>query len=351
MTDLIDRLLGIAPGSPLDRLRALRPELRSAGAGAEAAIFDGPSALTGAERHAVAAEVARRNACAVLAEHHGAHAAGAEESPRLPVLLAHARLLTDHPDQASRAALSALLEAGLGVREIVLLSQLIAYVNYQVRMMRALRLLGPGAEQGEAEPHRVPIAGAAASGGFGFTMEPLEWRAWLPCLNLSQASADQLRILEESHPKAKTSDYYLLLAQEPEVLRQRSILFNTIMYGPRGASRADRELAAAAESRFNGCPYCLSVHAQRYVQLKGDPELMARLVEQGVEAPMDPRSRAIVDLAVKLSATPPAAGVADVERLRGFGLGDAELLDIMAAVAMFAWANRLMQSLGEPVRP
>lgn len=186
---------------------------------------------------------------------------------------------------------------------------------------------------------------------FGFTIDSLEWKAWAPVLDLEKATPDEIKVLEESHPKAKTSPYYLLLVQEAEVLRQRSKLFNTIMYGPRGASRADRELAATAESRVNGCPYCASVHAQRFVQMKGDRELMLRLLDEGVGAEMPAKQRAIVDYSVKLAATPSAATKEDIDRLRAEGLSDADILDITLSVAMFANANRLMQTLGEAVRP
>ncbi|MBS7809667.1 peroxidase-related enzyme [Roseococcus pinisoli] len=186
---------------------------------------------------------------------------------------------------------------------------------------------------------------------FGFTIDTLGWEAWAPVLELEKATPDEIQVLEESHPQAKTSPYYLLLVQEAEVLRQRSKLFNTIMYGPRGASRADRELAATAESRVNGCPYCASVHAQRFVQMKGDRDLMLRLLAEGVETEMPARQRAIVDYSVKLGATPSAATRSDIERLRGHGLTDAEILDITLSVAMFANANRLMQTLGEATRP
>lgn len=186
---------------------------------------------------------------------------------------------------------------------------------------------------------------------FGFPMQNLDWASWVPVLDLDRATPDEIKVLEESHPKAKTNPYYLLLVQEAEVLRQRSKLFNTIMYGPRGASRAERELAATAESRMNGCPYCAAVHALRYVQMKGDADLMARLMAEGVDTPMAPRPRAIVDFAVRLAATPPTATAADVQRLRDLGLDDAQILDIAMSVAMFANANRLMQTLGEAVHP
>lgn len=78
----------------------------------------------------------------------------------------------------------------------------------------------------------------------GFTNETLEWDAWLDVIQLEAASEDQVKVLEESHPKAKTSDYYLFLAHQPDILRQRSAAFNAIMYAPGGLSRAERELGS-----------------------------------------------------------------------------------------------------------
>lgn len=181
-----------------------------------------------------------------------------------------------------------------------------------------------------------------------FTSEPVEWRAWLDPLTLDAATPEQIAVLEESTPTAKGSPYYLLLVQDVDVLRERSRLYNAIMYGPRGLPRADRELAAVAVSRVNGCVYCASVHIQRYIQLTKQPEVMQRLIDEGVATALPPRERAIVDFAVKLMRTPTALTVADLAPLRQLGLNDQEILDLTHATAMFAWANRLMQTLGEP---
>ncbi|MFZ4659996.1 MAG: peroxidase-related enzyme [Caldilineaceae bacterium] len=182
-----------------------------------------------------------------------------------------------------------------------------------------------------------------------FTADPVEWSAWLDPIALETATPDQIAVLEESTPTAKTSPYYLLLVRDVDVLRERSRLYNAIMYGPRGLPRADRELAAVAVSRVNGCVYCASVHIQRYIQLTKRPEIMQRLIDEGVETELPPRERAIVDFAVKLTRTPPTLTAADLKPLRQLGLTDQEILDLTHATAMFAWANRLMQTLGEPV--
>ena len=70
-----------------------------------------------------------------------------------------------------------------------------------------------------------------------------------------------------------------------------------------------------------------------------------------VEAALDPRRKAILDYAAKLTRDPAAIGPADAAPLRPQTLSDLEILDLTHAVAMFAWANRLMQTPGEPATP
>jgi uncharacterized peroxidase-related enzyme len=327
-----------------------RPEGKAAIAGSERAIFEGPSGLTVAERHTVAAICAELCGESELAGYHRVLGEEDKATHRLPALAAHAEMLSLRPHKATRAWIAELERAGLAPRDIVMLSQLIAYIHFVARMMALLRTMAAPAAAGAPPALKVP-AREAGTADFGFTMDTLEWDAWAPVLDMARATPDEIAVLDESHPKAKTSDYYLLLVQEPEVLRQRSKLFNTIMYGPRGGSRAEREWASTVESLINGCPYCASVHAQRYAQLSKDEAGMRSLLEQGVSAEMPARLRTITDASVRLSLTPSALVPEDIAALRGHGMADDEILDVLAAVAMFAWANRLMQTLGEPRRP
>lgn len=182
-----------------------------------------------------------------------------------------------------------------------------------------------------------------------FTLEEIEWRAWLDTVDPATATPEQIEVLEASQSRAKTSPYYLLLAHDLEALRQRSLLFNAVMYGAKGLPRGERELATLAVSRVNGCVYCASVHSRRYVQLTKQSEIAQRILDDGVLTELPPRERAIVDYAVKLTLAPTHLTPTDLEPLREVGLSDLEILDLTHAVAMFAWANRLMQTLGEPV--
>jgi alkylhydroperoxidase domain protein len=148
------------------------------------------------------------------------------------------------------------------------------------------------------------------------------------------------------------SPYFRLLALDARVLTERTATDLGIFYTHGGAPRAERELAAAATSRLNGCIYCASVHAARSAQLSKREEDVDRLLDRGVgsipDLELDERWQAVVELAVELARTPMAATVEHVARLRELGLSDLEILDIAQSAAFFSWANRLMLTLGEP---
>jgi uncharacterized peroxidase-related enzyme len=185
----------------------------------------------------------------------------------------------------------------------------------------------------------------------GFTNATLEWKAWLDTVQLDRASAQQLQVLESSHPKAKVSDYYLLLVHQAEILDQRSTAFNAIMYAPGGLSRAERELASTVVSRVNGCVYCASVHEQRFEQLAKRQDVIAQVFADPATAGTTERERAIVAFSIELTLNPHDIASSSLQRLADAGLSDAEILDLIHAIAIFAWANRLMLNLGEPVFP
>ncbi|MBX8497934.1 peroxidase-related enzyme [Pseudomonas cichorii] len=185
----------------------------------------------------------------------------------------------------------------------------------------------------------------------GFTNEVLGWKAWLPTVQLGSATPEQLAVLEESHPQAKTSDYYLTLVHQPQILRQRSVAFNAIMYAPGGLSRAERELASTVVSRINQCVYCASVHAQRFEQLAKRNDVIAQIFTDPQTAGTTEREKAIVRFAIDLTLDPAALGAEHIKPLREQGLDDGQVLDLIHAISIFAWANRLMLNLGEPLYP
>jgi CMD domain protein len=190
--DVIDALVGITPGSPLDAIRARRPEARAHAQATYRALFtpENPGNVTAQERFAVgvfiaglhgatvigvayAARLADSGAPAALKEALDAAVAEARTSgpygrypagplsredtagasyrvgaatrrtlgPRLAAAFEHAHMLVFHPRDAAPAALQALLDAGWSTTDIVTLSQIVAFLSFQIRVVTGLRTL------------------------------------------------------------------------------------------------------------------------------------------------------------------------------------------------------------------
>lgn len=380
--DTIDQIAGLAPGSAAHTVRHQRDKVALATQGCEDALFGPglPGGLTQAERLAVAHDITRVSGLPALAAHYRGALQPLNPAPALQALvdtpdaaIADARLqaivhfvrtLATHPAESDQAALQALPAAGLSVPDTVLLAQLIGFVTYQLRVVAGVAAL---AQLGDADaappaplqtadappfihPANLPAPGEPLRVN-GYTSETLDWKAWLPVLDPAAATDEQNAVLDLSHPKARTSDFYLLLAHQPRVLSERSQAFNAIMYAPGGLSRAEREVASTVVSRVNGCVYCASVHAQRFEQLAKRNDVMAQIFTEPDGAGTNARERAIVQASAALTRTPGAFGAQHLQPLRDAGLSDLEILDALHAAALFAWANRLMLNLGEAVFP
>lgn len=190
--DVIDALVGITPGSSLDAIRARRPEARAHAQATYRALF-APEALgnvSAQERFAVGAFVAGlHDATAIAAAYagrladsgasaalkeaidaaikeaktrgpYGSYPAGPlshEDTagpvyrveavtrralgPRLAAAFEHVHMLVFHPRDAAPAALQALLDAGWSTTNIVTLSQIVAFLSFQIRVIAGLRVL------------------------------------------------------------------------------------------------------------------------------------------------------------------------------------------------------------------
>lgn len=188
------------------------------------------------------------------------------------------------------------------------------------------------------EVHRPPNA---------FTRAQLDWHPWLE--PLAQDALDDRHRAALSDPVRAKSPYFRLLARDPDALEHRTRTDRDIFHNAaEGLPRAGRELAATAVSRVNGCIYCASVHARLAATYSGRGDDVDRLLAEGAEAALGDGWNAIVAASVALSTTPISFGADHVAQLRRAGFDDLAIADLVHSAAFFAWANRLMLTLGEP---
>ncbi len=145
-SDLLETITGVAGDSPLARLRALRPDIVRHTQGSYDVLLQpaDPGGLSLSERTTIALRTAELSGHAALAAHYRALLAVRGDPPpgrRLETILAHVSLVTQDPGSAAPSHTAALLGVGLTPRDIVALTQIVAFVSYQVRTAIGLGLL------------------------------------------------------------------------------------------------------------------------------------------------------------------------------------------------------------------
>ncbi|TWB10873.1 alkylhydroperoxidase domain protein [Rhizobium sp. ERR 1071] len=180
-----------------------------------------------------------------------------------------------------------------------------------------------------------------------FTQAEIGWTPWLRPLDEADLTERHWAGLVDAS-RAK-SPYFMLLVRDPDILQARTKTDKDIFYNvSAGLPRAERELAATAASRVNGCVFCASVHSRFAAHHSKRTDDVQRLLDDGLQADLGSRWNAVVEASAALTATPSQFGANEIVRLREEGLDDLEIADVIYGAAFFNWANRLMLSLGEP---
>jgi len=118
-------------------------------------------------------------------------------------------------------------------------------------------------------------------------------------------------------------------------------MYNDLMLGDSGLSRLEREMIAVTVSSVNHCYYCLTAHGAAVRKLSGRPELGEQMAMNYRAAALDPRHKAMLDFAHKLTADPAAMDEADRAALRHQGFSDRDIWDIASVASFFNMSNRM----------
>jgi uncharacterized peroxidase-related enzyme len=134
-------------------------------------------------------------------------------------------------------------------------------------------------------------------------------------------------------------------AHDDAKLAAFAAFYNDLMLAPSGLSKLEREMIAVVVSSQNRCYYCLTAHGAAVRQLSGDAVLGELMVMNYRAADLEPRHRAMLDFAVKLTEAPYAIEEEDREALRGAGFSERDIWDIGAVASFFNMSNRMASAV------
>ena len=146
----------IKSGSGLSASISLRSELLTLSQQAHEACGnpEEPGGFSQAERAAISSRMCRLNDEAKLANYYSDLIPNSADETkiininylgggnrRLGAILRHVDLVTTSPKDASEADIRSLENSGISTEDIVRLSELIAFVNYEIRVVKGIRLM------------------------------------------------------------------------------------------------------------------------------------------------------------------------------------------------------------------
>lgn len=142
----------------------------------------------------------------------------------------------------------------------------------------------------------------------------------------------------------KVPNLFRVMGNSPAVLKSYLGFSETIASGTLAAG--DREAIAIAIAQRNACGYCLSAHAF----IGKSAGLGAGEIEAARAAKsQDPRRQALLTLADTLVVKRGHVSDAELAAARGQGLSDAEILEVVALVALNTFTNYVNHIAGTEI--
>jgi len=138
---------------------------------------------------------------------------------------------------------------------------------------------------------------------------------------------------------------FRITANSPAALRGYLEMSGALSKG--ALSAPTRERIALAVAQVNGCDYCLSAHSYigKNLAKLDDAEIAAN--RRGGST--DPKADAAVRFAVALVRARGGVSESDVSAVKLAGYSDAEIVEIVAHVALNTLTNYLNEALGTPI--
>ncbi|HEX6762845.1 MAG TPA: peroxidase-related enzyme [Gaiellaceae bacterium] len=176
--------------------------------------------------------------------------------------------------------------------------------------------------------------------------------SWLRVPDEASLPADVLALYDAPREKLGFVPNVLRnFALRPSHLLRWNEHYEELMRGDSGLSRPEREMIAVVVSVANDCSYCIAAHSAALRKLTKDPALADAIAADHTTAGLEPRQRAMLDYARKLTLHPTAMTESDVAAFRDAGWSDEDVMDVAEVTGMFNLTNRMASGLGWQPNP
>lgn len=149
------------------------------------------------------------------------------------------------------------------------------------------------------------------------------------------------RMLAVQEKSGFIPNVFLTLAHRPDEFRAFFAYHDALMDKPGNLSKAEREMIVVATSNLNQCQYCVVAHGAILRIRAKDPLIADQVAINYRKADISERQKAMLDFAVKVSASAHLVGEADFAALKAHGFDEEDIWDIAAIAAFFGMSNRL----------
>lgn len=164
--------------------------------------------------------------------------------------------------------------------------------------------------------------------------------SYVPILEPEHASPEAKAVYEEFYTKMSfpaPPNFIKTQGHSPTVARGTwEVVRNVLVLG--AIPRWTKEMVFVAISKDRGCRYCMAAHIACCRMLGVTPELLEDLARD-VDSLPEEKLRTIVKFALKCSRNPQSLTESDYDQLRKHGLGNPEIVELIAMSAFAVYAN------------
>jgi len=170
---------------------------------------------------------------------------------------------------------------------------------------------------------------------------------WIAIAPPEQATGDLRRAYDRIlETRGRIPEIRSVMAGEPLVVEGFAYFYPENNYACRSIDRRLAEMIATVAGVANGSKFGGPAHARQLAQLSGDEMFAQSILRDYRQAQITDKERVLLDYVWKLSRRPGEMTQADIEKLRGAGWTDPQIVATVHVTAFFAYMNRVAEAFG-----